>query len=154
MLDGGDGKAMISDPLMRQVASPCSEINQSDLGNPSSVSGLSGSENTICPILAVRAKATKVPEKTTIRYLCRADPRRGGRGSGGAGRTVRAGGGGGGLTLSVPTQRRRYNGEDSRGNHGEDTFYAMARASIRDCKSVFTTSRRRRTTSGSQGAAV
>ncbi|TKW29611.1 hypothetical protein SEVIR_3G407100v4 [Setaria viridis] len=41
---GGDGKAMISKPLMRQVASPSSEIQQSDLGNPSSVSSLSGSE--------------------------------------------------------------------------------------------------------------
>ena len=29
---------------MRQVASPSSEIQQSDLGNPSSVSSLSGSE--------------------------------------------------------------------------------------------------------------
>jgi nuclear transcription factor Y alpha len=35
---------MFSNPLMRQVASPSSEIQQSDLGNPSSVSSLSGSE--------------------------------------------------------------------------------------------------------------
>jgi len=39
-----DGKAMFSNLLMRQVASPSSEIQQSDLGNPSSVSSLSGSE--------------------------------------------------------------------------------------------------------------
>jgi nuclear transcription factor Y, alpha len=41
---GGGSKAMFSNPLMRQVASPSSEIQQSDLGNPSSVSSLSGSE--------------------------------------------------------------------------------------------------------------
>ncbi|CAL5092241.1 unnamed protein product [Urochloa decumbens] len=43
-LAGGDSKAMVSNVLMRQVASPSSEIQQSDLGNPSSVSSLSGSE--------------------------------------------------------------------------------------------------------------
>ncbi|XP_066360073.1 nuclear transcription factor Y subunit A-10-like [Miscanthus floridulus] len=41
---GGGSKATFSNPLMRQVASPSSEIQQSDLGNPSSVSSLSGSE--------------------------------------------------------------------------------------------------------------
>ncbi|KAJ1266446.1 hypothetical protein BS78_08G152000 [Paspalum vaginatum] len=40
----GGSKATFSNPLMRQVASPSSEIQQSDLGNPSSVSSLSGSE--------------------------------------------------------------------------------------------------------------
>ncbi|RLN01103.1 nuclear transcription factor Y subunit A-10-like [Panicum miliaceum] len=49
---GGDGKAMISNPLMRLVASPSSEIQQSDVGNPSSISSLLGScdeWNTIAP---------------------------------------------------------------------------------------------------------
>ncbi|OEL14341.1 hypothetical protein BAE44_0024642 [Dichanthelium oligosanthes] len=41
---GGDGKAMVRNPLTCQVASPSSEIQQSDLGNPSSISSLSGSE--------------------------------------------------------------------------------------------------------------
>ncbi|KAG0521800.1 hypothetical protein BDA96_08G192700 [Sorghum bicolor] len=41
---GGGSKATFSNPLMRQVASPSSEIQHSDLGNPSSVSSLSGSE--------------------------------------------------------------------------------------------------------------
>lgn len=40
----GGCKATFSNPLMRQVASPSSEIQQSDLGNLSSVSSLSGSE--------------------------------------------------------------------------------------------------------------
>lgn len=43
---GGNSKAMVSYPLMRQVASPSSEIQQSDLGNLSSVSSLSGSEDS------------------------------------------------------------------------------------------------------------
>ncbi|KAK3140267.1 hypothetical protein QOZ80_5AG0398390 [Eleusine coracana subsp. coracana] len=38
------GKAMVSHPLVRQASSPSSEIQQSELGNPSSVSSLSGSE--------------------------------------------------------------------------------------------------------------
>ncbi|GJN35538.1 hypothetical protein PR202_gb24325 [Eleusine coracana subsp. coracana] len=38
------GKAMVSHPLLRQASSPSSEIQQSELGNPSSVSSLSGSE--------------------------------------------------------------------------------------------------------------
>jgi nuclear transcription factor Y alpha len=41
---GGGSKATFSNPLMRQVASPSSEIQQSDLGNLSSVSSMSGSE--------------------------------------------------------------------------------------------------------------
>ncbi|CAN6339023.1 unnamed protein product [Urochloa humidicola] len=43
-LAGGDSKAMVSNVLTRQVASPSSEIQQSDLGNRSSISSLSGSE--------------------------------------------------------------------------------------------------------------
>ncbi|CAN6335107.1 unnamed protein product [Urochloa humidicola] len=43
-LAGGDGKAMVSNVFTRQVASPSSEIHQSDLGNRSSISSLSGSE--------------------------------------------------------------------------------------------------------------
>ncbi|KAF8655672.1 hypothetical protein HU200_060991 [Digitaria exilis] len=43
---GVDSKAMASYPLMRQVASPSSEIQQSDMGNLSSVSSLSGSEES------------------------------------------------------------------------------------------------------------
>nr|CAB3466542.1 unnamed protein product [Digitaria exilis] len=42
----GDSKAMASYTLMRQVASPSSEIQQSDMGNLSSVSSLSGSEDS------------------------------------------------------------------------------------------------------------
>uniref|UniRef100_A0A0A9CZS6 Nuclear transcription factor Y subunit n=1 Tax=Arundo donax TaxID=35708 RepID=A0A0A9CZS6_ARUDO len=45
--DAGVGsKATVSNPLMGLAASPSSEIQQSDLGNPSSVSSLSGSEVT------------------------------------------------------------------------------------------------------------
>ncbi|XP_062204418.1 nuclear transcription factor Y subunit A-10-like isoform X2 [Phragmites australis] len=45
--DAGRGsKAKVSNLLMRQAASPSSEIQQSDLGNPSSISSLSGSEVT------------------------------------------------------------------------------------------------------------
>ncbi|XP_062201762.1 nuclear transcription factor Y subunit A-10-like isoform X2 [Phragmites australis] len=45
--DAGVGsKAAVSNAVMRHAASPSSEIQQSDLGNPSSVSSLSGSEVT------------------------------------------------------------------------------------------------------------
>ncbi|KAL6847183.1 hypothetical protein ACP4OV_023036 [Aristida adscensionis] len=43
---GAVSKATVSHPLMRQAASPSSELQQSELGNPSSVSSLSGSEAT------------------------------------------------------------------------------------------------------------
>ncbi|TVU48989.1 hypothetical protein EJB05_00278 [Eragrostis curvula] len=43
---GTGGKTTVSNPLVRQATSPSSEIQQSELGNPSSVSSLSGSEVT------------------------------------------------------------------------------------------------------------